>query len=89
LELFTIFAGGIAGGIEICITFPTEYVKTQLQLAESVQPPKYAGKFGKEDVSMCFCNKLSVLVYPTHFSQSQIFIDDKSFFHWLEKGKVF
>jgi len=28
------FAGGITGGIEICITFPTEYVKTQLQLDE-------------------------------------------------------
>ena len=25
-------AGGITGGIEICITYPTEYVKTQLQL---------------------------------------------------------
>ncbi|KAI4501722.1 hypothetical protein M0802_003057 [Mischocyttarus mexicanus] len=24
--------GGITGGIEICITYPTEYVKTQLQL---------------------------------------------------------
>ena len=28
------FVGGITGGIEICITFPTEYVKTQLQLDE-------------------------------------------------------
>ncbi|XP_058805929.1 putative tricarboxylate transport protein, mitochondrial [Phymastichus coffea] len=27
-----IIAGGITGGIEICITYPTEYVKTQLQL---------------------------------------------------------
>lgn len=26
--------GGITGGIEICITYPTEYVKTQLQLDE-------------------------------------------------------
>ena len=24
--------GGLTGGIEICITFPTEFVKTQLQL---------------------------------------------------------
>ncbi|XP_002130220.2 tricarboxylate transport protein, mitochondrial-like [Ciona intestinalis] len=38
-----VLAGGIAGGIEICITFPTEYVKTQLQLAESVKPPKFTG----------------------------------------------
>lgn len=29
-----VIAGGITGGIEICITFPTEYVKTQLQLDE-------------------------------------------------------
>jgi len=29
-------AGGISGGIEICITYPTEYVKTQLQLYEKV-----------------------------------------------------
>lgn len=35
--------GGIAGGIEICITFPTEYVKTQLQLDEKANPPKYKG----------------------------------------------
>lgn len=35
--------GGIAGGIEICITFPTEYVKTQLQLDERANPPKYKG----------------------------------------------
>ncbi|KAJ0019250.1 hypothetical protein NQD34_006819 [Periophthalmus magnuspinnatus] len=38
-----ILAGGIAGGIEICITFPTEYVKTQLQLDEKANPPKYRG----------------------------------------------
>nr|XP_039268925.1 tricarboxylate transport protein, mitochondrial-like [Styela clava] len=38
-----VLAGGIAGGIEICITFPTEYVKTQLQLAEGMHSPKYKG----------------------------------------------
>lgn len=37
------FSGGLAGGIEICITFPTEYVKTQLQLDEKANPPKYKG----------------------------------------------
>jgi len=31
-----IIAGGITGGLEICITFPTEYVKTQLQLDQRV-----------------------------------------------------
>ncbi|KAK1892778.1 Tricarboxylate transport protein mitochondrial [Dissostichus eleginoides] len=36
-------AWGFAGGIEICITFPTEYVKTQLQLDERANPPKYRG----------------------------------------------
>ena len=24
--------GGITGGIEICITYPTEYIKTMMQL---------------------------------------------------------
>ncbi|XP_072446194.1 tricarboxylate transport protein, mitochondrial-like isoform X1 [Chiloscyllium punctatum] len=38
-----VLAGGIAGGIEICITFPTEYVKTQLQLDERANPPRYKG----------------------------------------------
>ena len=27
-----VVVGGLTGGIEICITFPTEYVKTQLQV---------------------------------------------------------
>ena len=36
-----IIAGAITGGIEICITYPTEYVKTQLQLDEKVG--KYKG----------------------------------------------
>lgn len=36
-----IIAGGITGGIEICITYPTEFVKTQLQLDEKVG--KYKG----------------------------------------------
>ena len=30
--LFFCLIGGITGGIEICITYPTEYVKTQMQL---------------------------------------------------------
>jgi len=38
-----ILAGGIAGGLEICCTFPTEYVKTQLQLDEKAKVPKYTG----------------------------------------------
>ncbi|KAL1780735.1 tricarboxylate transport protein, mitochondrial [Sigmodon hispidus] len=33
----------LAGGIEICITFPTEYVKTQLQPDERASPPRYRG----------------------------------------------
>ncbi|XP_019366548.1 PREDICTED: tricarboxylate transport protein, mitochondrial-like [Gavialis gangeticus] len=47
-----ILAGGIAGGIEICITFPTEYVKTQLQLDEKANPPRYR--------SIGHCVKLTV-----------------------------
>lgn len=38
-----IIAGGITGGIEICITFPTEYVKTQLQLDERSGKKQYSG----------------------------------------------
>lgn len=37
-----IVAGGITGGIEICITFPTEYVKTQLQLDEKGNVVSYS-----------------------------------------------
>lgn len=36
-------AGGITGGIEVCITYPTEYVKTQLQLDEKGDRKKYEG----------------------------------------------
>lgn len=36
-------AGGISGAIEICITYPTEYVKTQLQLDERSAKPRYTG----------------------------------------------
>ncbi|EDW80926.1 uncharacterized protein Dwil_GK11788, isoform B [Drosophila willistoni] len=38
-----IVAGGITGGIEICITYPTEYVKTQLQLDEKGANKRYNG----------------------------------------------
>lgn len=38
-----IVAGGLTGGIEICITFPTEYVKTQLQLDEKGAKKQYTG----------------------------------------------
>ncbi len=31
-----VIAGGLAGAVEICTTYPTEYVKTQLQLDEKV-----------------------------------------------------
>lgn len=38
-----IFAGGIAGAIEICITYPTEFIKTHLQLDETGDKKKYDG----------------------------------------------
>lgn len=47
------YVGGIAGGIEICITFPTEYVKTQLQLDEKANPPKYRGIGECETTQLC------------------------------------
>lgn len=40
---FIFFIGGITGGIEICITYPTEYVKTQIQLDEKAGARKYNG----------------------------------------------
>ncbi|KAF6036009.1 hypothetical protein EB796_005678 [Bugula neritina] len=41
-----IIAGGLTGGIEICITFPTEFVKTQLQLDQKTgATKKYNGIF--------------------------------------------
>jgi len=42
-KLFTAaIVGGVAGGIEICITYPTEFVKTQLQL-DSKASKKFNG----------------------------------------------
>jgi solute carrier family 25 citrate transporter 1 len=46
-----IVIGGITGGIEICITYPTEFTKTQLQLDERSATPKY---------------KVCLLVYSIH-----------------------
>lgn len=43
ITLYVIIVGGIAGGLEICCTFPTEYVKTQLQLDEKAAKPQYKG----------------------------------------------
>lgn len=38
------FLGAITGGIEICITYPTEFVKTQLQLDEKGSKATGGGK---------------------------------------------
>ena len=46
--------GGITGGIEICITYPTEYVKTQLQLDEK------AGTAAKQYTGILDCVKKTV-----------------------------
>lgn len=43
--------GGIAGGLEIMMTFPTEYVKTQLQLDERAAKPKYTGEICMSKIS--------------------------------------
>lgn len=37
--LKAILSGGISGGIEICITYPTEYVKTHMQLYQKPGAP--------------------------------------------------
>lgn len=64
-----IIAGGITGGIEICITYPTEYVKTQLQLDEKGANKKYNGiadcvkKTVKEKGFFGLYRGLSVLLY--------------------------
>lgn len=53
-----IVAGGITGGIEICITFPTEYVKTQLQLDEKGE------KFVQPECS--FNHNIFIYLLPIH-----------------------
>jgi len=62
-----IIAGGITGGIEICITYPTEYVKTQLQLDEKVGKYKGIMDCAKQTVRQNgvtgLYRGLSVLVY--------------------------
>ena len=62
-----IIAGGITGGIEICITYPTEYVKTQLQLDEKVGKYKGIADCAKQTVRekgvRGLYRGLSVLVY--------------------------
>ncbi|KAL8569866.1 hypothetical protein ACOMHN_038559 [Nucella lapillus] len=62
--------GGITGGLEICITFPTEYVKTQLQLDErSGVQKRYTGPWNcvtvtvKEHGVRGLYRGLSVLLY--------------------------
>lgn len=46
----SIAAGGIAGGVEICITYPTEYVKTHMQLFEEKGSKKNAIQIGRETI---------------------------------------
>lgn len=64
-----IVAGGITGGIEICITYPTEYVKTQLQLDQRSATPRYKGigdvvkQTVKANGFLGLYRGLSVLVY--------------------------
>jgi len=40
-----ILSGGLSGAIEICITYPTEFVKTQLQLDNKRIERQYRGSF--------------------------------------------
>lgn len=43
IKILIYLLGGITGGIEICITYPTEYVKTQLQLDGKIGASKQYG----------------------------------------------
>lgn len=64
-----IIAGGITGGIEICITYPTEFVKTQLQLDEKGANKQFNGigdcvkKTVKKSGFFGLYRGLSVLLY--------------------------
>lgn len=42
--LKTLLAGGVAGGVEVAIMYPTEFVKTQLQLAERAAASGVGGR---------------------------------------------
>lgn len=62
--------GGITGGLEICITYPTEFVKTHLQLDQKLgSKRKYNGildcgvKTVKEHGFFGLYKGLSVLIY--------------------------
>ncbi len=55
-----IVAGGITGGIEICITFPTEYVKTQLQLDEKGEWIFFCSSFSQTKIRSSY---LKCLLY--------------------------
>lgn len=76
--------GGITGGIEICITFPTEYVKTQLQLDEKGGSKRYTGITDcvKKTVSshgvLGLYRGLSVLLYGS-IPKSAVRLEDASF----------
>ncbi|MGH0186482.1 UNVERIFIED_CONTAM: hypothetical protein FKN15_021696, partial [Acipenser sinensis] len=63
---------GLAGGIEICITFPTEYVKTQLQLDERANPPRYRGIGGLAGgIEIC-------ITFPTEYVKTQLQLDERA-----------
>jgi len=53
--LKSIVSGAIAGGVEICITYPTEYVKTQMQLYEKL------GKQGPIQIAVDTVKKHGIL----------------------------
>lgn len=71
-----VIPGGIAGGIEICITFPTEYVKTQLQLDEKANPPKYKG-IGEFMRSPCGFYSQPVILCWEHSSNKPVVVYTK------------
>lgn len=69
-----IIAGGITGGIEICITFPTEYVKTQLQLDEKGKQRRRTKRSCYHLSSICAQFSVSPLYNPFQYNHTQSFI---------------
>eukprot|EP01103_Thecamoeba_quadrilineata_P019462 TRINITY_DN7898_c0_g1_i1.p1 TRINITY_DN7898_c0_g1~~TRINITY_DN7898_c0_g1_i1.p1 ORF type:complete len:298 (-),score=53.94 TRINITY_DN7898_c0_g1_i1:40-933(-) len=61
----SIISGGISGGLEILITFPTEYVKTQLQLSKTnfTGPLNCVSRTIKEKGPLGLYRGLSPLLY--------------------------
>jgi hypothetical protein len=57
---FSLVAGGIAGGVEATVTYPTEYVKTQLQLQDGAKGVKVCMLIGNATNEWFIDSKLEI-----------------------------